>query len=114
MRSVDKGFKNMKEALFQELISNSVFWSYQEPDLDSLSDDMLIEKVLVHSDMDAIFRLFSIYPEGRIRKLWDERILPDIRLRSMNKMFAYLLFGINDPDAYLESGIKKYYENLSA
>ncbi len=104
----------MKEALFQELISKSVFWSYQDPEMGSLSDDMLIEKVLVHSDMDAIFRLFSIYPEGRIRKVWDERILPDIRLRSMNKMFAYLLFGIEDPDGYLDSEIKRYYKNLSA
>lgn len=104
----------MKEILFQELLSKSVFWSYQEPDLNAVSDDLLIEKVLLHSDMEAIFRLFSIYPEARIRKVWEERILPDIRLRSMNKMFAYLLFGIDNPDGYLDSGIKRHYENLFA
>lgn len=104
----------MKEALFQELISKSVFWSYREPAFDAVSDDLLIEKVLLHSDMDAISQLFSIYPEDRIRKVWEERILPDTRLRSMNKLFAYLLFGIEDPDGYLDSGINKHYENLSA
>ncbi len=111
---MEEGFINIKEDLFQDLIRNSVFWSYQEPELESVSDDMLIEKVLIHSDLDAIFKLFSIFPESRIRRVWDERILPDIRLRPMNKLFAYLLFGIDDPDGYLESGIKRHYDNLSA
>ncbi len=63
--------KSIKESLFRELMDLQVFWSYKKPDLYTLSDEILIEKVLLHSDLDSIYKLFDIFPahdigEGKI------------------------------------------------
>ena len=111
---VDQNSREIKEGLLNELICNQAFWSYEKPEMNTISDNQLIEKVLIHSDLDSIYQLFSIYSESQIRRVWDERLLPDVRFYSMNKLFAYLLFHIENPDDYLESGIRNHYKKLSA
>jgi len=91
-----------------------VFWSYQKPDLYALSDEILIEKVLLHSDLDSIYKLFDIFPENLIRKIWEQRLLPDESIHSTNLLFAFLLFGIKDPRGFIKSKIREHYKKLSA
>ena len=91
-----------------------VFWSYKKPDLNALSDDMLIEKVLLHSDLDSIYKLFDIFPENQIRRIWEQSLLPDERMHSTNLLFAFLLFRIKDPRGFIKSKIREHYKKLSA
>ena len=51
---MNKSIRNIKESLFRELMDLQVFWSYKKPDLYTLSDEILIEKVLLHSDLDIL------------------------------------------------------------
>jgi hypothetical protein len=100
--------------LFRELMDLQVFWSYKKPDLYTLSDEILIEKVLLHSDLDSIYKLFDIFPENHIRKIWEQRLLPDESIHSTNLLFAFLLFRIKDPRGFIKSKIREHYKKLSA
>jgi len=111
---MEKEAVKIRDSLISELKDRRVFWSYDDPDPGKLTDDTLIEKVLVHADLESIRKLFLLYPESRIRKVWELRVLPDERLSSMNKLFAYLLFHIPDPDRYLESAIRNRHNDLTA
>ncbi len=111
---MNKGIRNIKESLLGELMDMQVFWSYKKPDLNALSDDMLIEKVLLHSDLDSIYKLFDIFPENQIRRIWEQSLLPDERMHSTNLLFAFLLFRIKDPRGFIKSKIREHYKKLSA
>lgn len=91
-----------------------VFWSYKKPDLYTLSDEILIEKVLLHLDLDSIYKLFDIFPENHIRKIWEQRLLLDESIHSTNLLFAFLLFRIKDPRGFIKSKIREHYKKLSA
>ena len=65
--------------MLNEHICNQAFWSYEKPEMNTISDNQLVEKVLIHSDLDSIYQLFSIYSESQIRRVWEERLLPDER-----------------------------------
>jgi hypothetical protein len=100
-RSMDRG--HIRELLIEDLRRRKVFWSFHAPDPDRLSDDWLIENVLIHADLESIYRLFEIFPERKIKRIWKDRLLPDVRQHSMNLLYAYLLFHIKDPDRYLHA-----------
>ena len=104
----------MKESLIGELMDMQVFWSYKKPDLYALSDELLIEKVLLHSDLDSIYKLFDIFPDNHIRKIWEQHLLPDESMHSTNLLFAFLLFRIKDPEGFIKSKIREHYKKLSA
>lgn len=100
--------------MFRELMDLQVFWSYEKPDLYAISDEILIEKVLLHSDLESIYKLFDIFPENQIRKIWEQRLLPDESMHSTNLLFAFLLFRIKDPLGFIKSKIREHYNKLSA
>ena len=104
---MNKGIRNIKESLLRELMDMQVFWSYKKPDIYALSDDMLIEKVLLHSDLDSIYKLFDIFPENHIRRIWEQSLLPDERMHSTNLLFVLLLFRIKDPRGFIKSKIRE-------
>ena len=91
-----------------------VFWSYKIPERNAISDEVLIEKVLLHSDLDSIYKLFDMFPEKQIRSIWEQRLLPDERMFSTNLLFAFLLFRIKDPRGFIKLKIKEHYKKLSA
>ena len=85
----------------EDLFERRVFWSWHEPDPASISDEWLVEKVLVYSDLETIYLLFDLYDEAYIRKVWEKRLLPDDRLSSLNILYAFLLFHIDNPEHYI-------------
>ena len=96
----------IRDNLIHELTDMNVCWPYKEADTEKLSDEWLIEKILLHSDLDSIYRLFDIFPEAYIRSIWEQRLLPDRNNYSMNLLFALLLFHIDNPEQYLQSKIE--------
>ena len=105
--------KNIREQLIRELLKNRIFWSYKEPEPDSISDDILIEKTLIHLDIEDINKLFILFPKAKIRSIWKERVvIRDAQYRSMNLLFAYLYFNLKKPDNYLKRRLKEHYKQL--
>ena len=110
-----KGKEHIREQLIRELFRNRVFWSYKEPEPDSINDDILIEKTLIHLDIEDINRLFLLFPKSKIKKVWENKVV--IRgpgFHSMNYLLAYLYLNITDPKKYLNKRLKEHNKQLQA
>lgn len=55
----------IKQELLAKLKQEHCFWSYNEDSIKDIPDDILIEKTLLHLDLDEINQLFLIYPSRR-------------------------------------------------
>ena len=90
------------------LIRQSVFWSYELSSNQEIPDDLFIEKVLLHLDMDEIRDLFALFDRKKIKAVWINRILCQEPMNhAQNRLYAFLLFGIRDPDRYIRDKVKK-------
>ena len=108
-----KGEEDIRKQLIRELAINKVFWSYKKPEPDSIPDEILIEKTLIHLDIVDINKLFLIFPQVKIRNIWNEKVvINDALFHSMNLLFAHLYFNIKDPESYLERSLNKHKKKL--
>lgn len=105
-----KDKSNKKETvaeLFEKLKQVHAFWSFNDRDVDEIEDDFLIEKVLVHLDIDDIIKLYHLFPEKDIMQVWKRKLLPNNEIySSLNRFYAFWLFGIKDPDNYIKKFLK--------
>ena len=112
MKSVDSN----KALLFRHLQKEKAFWSYDpvSVSLQNIDDDMLIEKVMLHLDIDDINRLFILYPKAKIKEVWRTRLCPlEPYYNALNRLYAYLYFDIRNPDRYIKSQCTKHKRNFS-
>ena len=93
--------EHIRREVIRDLRENNVLWSYEPPDYSGMSDSVFIEKVLLHSDLDSVFNLFDLFPGEDIFNIWKKRLLKDETLHSLNILYAFLLFNINDPEIYV-------------
>ncbi|MCD4769475.1 MAG: hypothetical protein K8R35_04845 [Bacteroidales bacterium] len=108
-----KGKDHIREELIQELLRNRIFWSYKRPKPESIHDDILIEKTLIYLDIEDINKLFYLYPESLIKKIWNEKVvILDAQYRSMNLLLASLYFNVKNPQNYLNRHLDKHYKKL--
>ena len=95
----------IKRNLFNGLKAAHAFWSYDAESitLSGIDDDMLIQKVLYHLDIDQSRQLFQIYSKQRIKEVWKNRMCPlGDYCKMLNRMYAYIYFDIKNPDRYLK------------
>jgi len=105
IKTVDN--KLLRKRLEKKLIDENAFWSYDKSSIDIIPDDVLIEKVLLHLDIEDVQSLFLIFPKKEIKKVWQEIVLPREPLyHNINRLYAFLFFNIEHPDRYI-----RYYKN---
>jgi hypothetical protein len=104
---------HIRKELTGKLQKNNLFWSYHTPEGEIDSEELLIEKVLLYLDLEEIRKLFSIFPKEDVKRVWMEKMVPDSRYHSLNVLYAFLYFGINDPERYLEQMLYHHYKKLS-
>jgi len=98
---VDKDI--IKIQLADKLIRDRVFWSYADVKAEDISDEILIEKVLIYLDIEDINSLFIIYPYKIIRDIWlKEIVIQDPLYHSLNLLLAFLYFHIKSPEKYIQ------------
>jgi hypothetical protein len=103
----------LKIQLADKLIRNKVFWSYDDVKADDISDEILIEKVLIYLDIEDINSLFLIYPYKIIRDIWRKEILiQDPLYHSLNLLLAFLYFHIKSPEKYIQKNIHRHLLSL--
>jgi len=74
---------------------------------------MLIEKSLVHLDIDDLKKLFSIFSHKKIREVWKNQLcLQEPYYHGLNTMLAYLYFDIKNPDKYLKTINNKHLKEI--
>lgn len=94
----------VKQELLEKLKQEHCFWSYNENSIKDISDDMLIEKTLLHLDLEEINQLFLIYPFKKIKQVWLDYLVPQREyLYTLNRFFAWYYFKAKKPDTYIKS-----------
>ncbi|MBQ9215332.1 MAG: hypothetical protein IJ159_01090 [Prevotella sp.] len=94
----------VKRELIKHLKKANAFWSYQVDAIKDVPDDILVELVILHLDLDDIDKLFEIYPYKFIKKAWIENVVVlGERLYVLNKFLAWYYFGMKKPGSYVKS-----------
>jgi hypothetical protein len=92
----------LKKILTEKLKRENLFWSFDQSSLSEIPDNILIEKVLLHLDIDDIKLLFRLFPEKEIKSVWKESMLSQEPMyHQMNRLYAFLFFEIKNPDRYI-------------
>ena len=77
--------------------------------------DMLIEKTLLHLDLEEINQLFLIYPFKKIKQVWLDYLVPQAEyLYTLNRFFAWYYFKAKKPDAYIKSMATRHLNKMFA
>ena len=106
--------QQIRKALSSKLHRINAFWSYEPASVKQIPDDVLIEKVLEHLDIEDIRLLFLLFPKKDIKRVWKEKMLrqePD--LHGLNRLYAFLFFDIKDPDKYIRNYKSRWNKKLN-
>lgn len=94
--------------LWSKLHSAQALWSYDSESATQLSDNKLIELVLLYLDIDEVSKLFAYFPKATIKRIWKEKMLiQDPVYRNLNRLYAFLYFDIRHPDRYIREAVLK-------
>ncbi len=105
--------EEVKKGLLAKLKQEHCFWSYNESSVKDVSDDVLIEKTLLHLDLDEINQLFQIYPYKKIKQVWLDYLVPQEEyLYTLNRFFAWYYFKAKNPDTYIKSMATRHLNKL--
>ena len=95
---------NIRQQLFRKLKKENCFWSYDVSKMKSISDEALIEYVLLYLDIDDINKLFPLFGYKKVKRVWLDRVAPQGEMfRAFNILYAWYYFGAKRPEAYVKS-----------
>ena len=95
----------IKQYLFNTLKEKGCFWSYNHASMNvsDLSDEFLIEKVLLHLDLNELNLLFRAYPKEQIKEIWRWKVCSlEPYYHSSNIFFAKVYFNIKNAERYIK------------
>ena len=96
--------KDIRQYLFHRLKKENSFWSYDVSKMKSISNEALIEHVMLYLDIDDIDKLFSLYGYKKVKRVWLDRVAPQgAMFRAYNILYAWHYFGAKRPEAYVKS-----------
>ena len=99
-----KEIKDARKYLFRKLKEENCFWSYDLSKMKSISDEALIEHVLLYLDIDEINMLFPLFGYKKVKRVWLDLVAPlGPRFRPYNILYAWYYFGAKRPEAYVKS-----------
>jgi hypothetical protein len=105
--------KLLRKRLEKKLIEEHAFWSYDKSSIVIIPDVVLIEKVLLHLDIEDVQALFHLFPKKEIKKVWQDVVIPrDPLYRNINKLYAFMFFNIEHPDRYIRYYKNKYVKSI--
>ena len=105
---------SIKSNLLAKLKQEHCFWSYNEDTISDISDDMLIEKTLLHLDLEEIDQLFQLYPFRKVKQVWLEHLIPQEEyLYTLNRFLAWYYFKVKSPDTYIKSMATRFHNRLA-
>ncbi len=107
---------DIRNHLVDKLIEAGAFWSYDQASVrDSISDNQLIEAVLVKLDIEDIDLLFKLFPNSKIKSVWlKTMVVQGDYYYSLNRFYAWYYFHVRYPDRYLKSMLTRHLSRLTA
>ena len=95
---------NIRQQLFRKLKKENCLWSYDVSKMRSISDESLIEHVLLYLDIDDINQLFPLFGYKKVKRVWLDRVAPlGEMFRAFNILYAWYYLGAKRPEAYVKS-----------
>jgi hypothetical protein len=94
----------IKPYLIGRLKHEKAFWSYDVDAIKDVPDDILVELVMLHLDLEDIDMLFHLYSFQQVKRAWlDNVVAQGDRYYVLNKFFAWYYFRMKKPGAYVKS-----------
>jgi hypothetical protein len=99
--------------LWNKLHSAQALWSYDSESAAQMSDEELIEYVLLYLDLEDVSKLFSHFPKPVIKRIWKKKMLiQEPVYHNLNRLYAFLYFDIKNPDRYVRDAVLKREKTL--
>jgi len=99
----DDAKERAKSALFENMKTKGLFWSYSsQMEYDPSKEPLLIETVLKYADMEDIQGIFTLFGKRRVREVWEKQVKTDSRFLKLNYFLARVFFGLNTEAADLK------------
>ena len=94
--------ESRRMAILELIKAAGGLWSFQGIP-EHLDDDSIIEAALVHMDLGDMPMLFQIWSKSHLKRVWKERLVSQgKRMNILNYILAVKIFGVSNPDQYLE------------
>ncbi len=61
---------DIRQQLFRKLKKENCFWSYDMSKMKAISDEALIEHVLLYLDINDINKLFTLFGYKKVKRVW--------------------------------------------
>ena len=106
---------DVKQYLFRKLKQENCFWSYDISKMKTISDEALIEHVMLYLDIEDINMLFPLYGYKKVKRVWLDRVASQgAMFRSYNILYAWYYFGAKRPEAYVKSIETRHLNHIMA
>ncbi len=86
---------------------SGLLWSYDKDKVNSLSDDLIIEKLLVNGERRDWNDLKKAYNKSLIRKVWKEQLLMGGFFPEKQKEIVRFFFESKNPARYISDNKRK-------
>ena len=107
--------EDARKQLFRKQKKENCFWSYDVSKMMSISDESLIEHVLLYLDIEDINQLFQLFGYKKVKRVWLDRVAPQGEMfRPYNILYAWYYFGANRPEAYVKSIENRHVNRIMA
>ena len=94
----------VRSQLVDKIKKEHFLWSYDCSSIQDIPDDVLIELVMPHLDIEDIGLLFKLFPYNRVKKAWIENVVAQGEMyQNLNYFFAWYYFKAKQPKRYVRS-----------
>lgn len=90
------------------LWKKGILWPYDRSKANQLPESIIIEHTLLYGDVGELKLLFALFEQIHIRKVWEEKLVPQKRYHKLNTYLATFFFRIPEPREFLKSKIVDY------
>ena len=105
--------EEIRYSLVQKLKGEHCLWSFDNVSVDSIPDDVLIEKVLVYLDLPEIDSLFVLFPYKKVKAAWLEHLVPqEDYYYTLNRFLSWYYFKAKRPDAYIKAMATRHFNKM--
>ena len=109
--------KKREKLALANVIAPLAFWSYESVRPSQISDDKLIEAVLLHGNDALKKHLLNLFSLKKIKSIWEQKlVIQGSRIHDLNKRIASELLHLQNPEYHIQQAYKKnnLYDRFSA
>lgn len=94
--------------LINKLNESHSFWSYDNNSISNIPDDILVELVMIHLDIEEIDLLFVLFPYEKVKGLWLDNVVSQGEMYfNLNYFLAWYYFHVKQPRKYVKEMFTK-------